>query len=384
MHRMRAPLALLCLLTILMRLQGDDQEDRPPAGADLAPGAWDFCLEMGDEVFPSWIVATAAMKWEWEVGPEQLGDPAGAIGIVVRSPKDDCPIEVEVSSANILRPTRFKGTLAKKDGIYYVNPQLDFDYATLASVKQPFPENIRAVVTIDGKAPEERLTRVTVKAINDCVWEFVDAAGEEVEVPWTIAAFVNENHPICQTIMAEARDADGNPMSFSSYQGSPEDVVAEIAAIWAVLRARGVRYSSIITPSMSSAHVLAQYVRRPGEAIETEQANCVDGTVLLASILRRMELDVYLISVPDHMFLGVKLEEDDDDETTLDELTGIETTLISDADLEDAIEEGNRQIQEYAKALAAALASEDGASGEVSIVSVEEARKMGVLPIPEP
>lgn len=45
------------------------------------------------------------------------------------------------------------------------------------------------------------------------------------------------------------------------------------------------------------------------ESLGNTQANCVDGTVLFASVLRKIGIEPSLVTVPGHMFLGFDLNE---------------------------------------------------------------------------
>lgn len=351
---------------------------------DLAPGEWEIWLEMNDEIYPSWLLSTAGIKYDAANGEDELGESWGSVGIRICAPKDNCKVDLTISSANILRPTKYQAVLKKAGNFYYITPRLDFDYNTLARVIQPFPENIKVSVSIDGKPAVEKLETVNVRAVNDCIFSFTDEDGNSTEVSWTFAAYVNENHPAIHRIMSEAKDKDENPMTFSAYQGGKKDVLAEIESIWDVLAGMGLRYSSITTSSLAEKAVQGQFVRRVGEALAVKQANCVDGSVLMASILRRMGINVYLIVLPTHMFIAVKLVEDEDDVTSLKELTAIETTLLGQGSFADSLSTGKEEMKECAKELKAALKDPDMVSNQYSIVDIENARSTGVLPLGEP
>lgn len=81
-------------------------------------------------------------------------------------------------------------------------------------------------------------------------------------------------------------------------------MIREVFSIWNVLQREGVKYSSITTPSGESRNVFSQHVRFLDEAVQNSQANCVDGSVLFASILYKLGIYPVLVKVPGHMFLG--------------------------------------------------------------------------------
>lgn len=366
----------------------------------LAPGEWKFNLEMDGEIFPSWVLATAGMRADEPNDPDHIGDPFGVVGVAVRAPRDSCPVELAMECGATIRRSTLASTLPRSGEVYFLYPTLDFDYDLLAATVQPYPATLRATLTLDGKA-SEKAEKVTVRSVNDCVIGFHRENGQAEQVHWTFAAYVNENHPAIHGIMGKAVDDAGRPMAFSAYQGDRDSVLADIRSIWNVLKGMGLRYGSIRTASLGTRGVAAQHVRRPGESLAAVQANCVDGTALIASILRRMELDVYLVSVPGHMLLAVRLEmpeegeesgeeeTDGDDgeagETPLDpaELAYIETTRLADGTLEEALSDGRAHFEANREALLASLEAEDGIHGDCSFVSVDAVRDIGLLPLRE-
>ncbi|MFM8887653.1 MAG: hypothetical protein ACKOKC_14730, partial [Chthoniobacterales bacterium] len=134
-------------------------------------------------------------------------------------------------------------------------------------------------------------------------------------------------------------------------------------------------------------------VRLFDESVKAAQANCVDGSVLLAAVLRKIGLDPHLVSVPGHMFLAFSL----DDET----MVGLETSMMGEADLEKVDEkrlksflkfdvEEKRNEESWAT-FEAALDTGTQALLEASekfdedpdymLIDVAEARNLGILPI---
>src|SRR5690606_2706094 len=81
------------------------------------------------------------------------------------------------------------------------------------------------------------------------------------------------------------------------------------------------------TPSAPTNGVYAQHVRSISGALATSQANCVDGTVLFASVLRRIGIEPLLVKIPGHMYLGYRLRAGSAESAFL------ETTLMGAANL---------------------------------------------------
>ena len=116
---------------------------------------------------------------------------------------------------------------------------------------------------------------------------------------------------------------------FLGYQGSPEAVDNQVYALWNVLQKRNFRYSSVSNTSLSSNVVFSQRVRTFDDALESSQINCVDGSVLFASLLRAINIEPILVRTPGHMFVGYYTDANHKD------MKFLETTMIGDVDLDD-------------------------------------------------
>jgi hypothetical protein len=82
------------------------------------------------------------------------------------------------------------------------------------------------------------------------------------------------------------------------YQGSEDDVLNQVFAIWNVFQRRGIKYSSITTTSSTSKKVASQYVRTFSDILNAKQANCVEGSILFASVLRKIGMAPFLVLLP--------------------------------------------------------------------------------------
>ena len=118
------------------------------------------------------------------------------------------------------------------------------------------------------------------------------------------AAYVNEDNPQIDRLLREALDSR-IVNRFWGYQSKSVDLVdKQVYALWYVLQKRGFKYSSISNSSLSSNVVFTQRVRTFDDALLSAQINCVDGSVLFASLLKAINLNPVLVRVPGHMFVG--------------------------------------------------------------------------------
>ena len=103
----------------------------------------------------------------------------------------------------------------------------------------------------------------------------------------------------------------------------------QVYALWYVLQKRGFKYSSISNSSLSSNVVFAQRVRTFDDALASAQINCVDGSVLFASLLKAININPILVRIPGHMFVGYYTDR------MHKKIHFLETSMIGDVNLND-------------------------------------------------
>lgn len=387
--------ALLCLSTITM---------------SRAEVEWAAIVEQDGQLFPSMIVATATVKpdEEEEQDASLLGDPYGLIGAVLSDVPAGAKLKLVVKGGKWFGESVEEATV-EEAGDYAIFPQIAWEYDALLQARQVQPANVVMELTVNGKPAGRKTKVVTVRSLNDCPIYALPANAEgkpaetedEVEtegedLSFMFAAYVNENHPWVDQITKEALEA-GIVDAFTGYQsGDSDEVFKQVFAIWNVMQRRGMKYSDITTSSAEGGLVLSQHVRLFDEAVSAKQANCVDGTVLFASILRKINITPYLVLVPGHMYLAFDL--DAEGETTL----ALETTMMGATDLKKvggkkmsaelleahkndasfaafnaALETGTQNLLENAEK----FESEEPEHARFQLISVAEARKMGILPL---
>ena len=81
--------------------------------------------------------------------------------------------------------------------------------------------------------------------------------------------------------------------------------------------------------SLSSNVVYTQRVRTLDDALESSQINCVDGSVLLASLMKAININPILVRIPGHMFVGYYTDKSHKN------MNFLETTMIGDVNLDD-------------------------------------------------
>jgi len=353
---------------------------KAPANTPSATLQWRPIVSPGTELFPALLIATANLTREAHApGSRILGDPNGLVGVTVAATGDGQRARVRVSAPGLGRTSSIDVVLARAGDWYQIYPVMQWDFARLHGMRRATPETLEFTLELDGHVTSRRSLRVRVRAVNDAPYS-IDSDGSRTDLSWMFAAYVDEEHPLVQRILGEALKA-GYVERFDGYQsGDPEQVYRQVFAIWQVLARRGIRYSSITRTAAASDAVLSQYVRFLDESWNNRQANCVDGAVLLASVLRRIDIDPQLILVPGHMFLGFALDHRGE------QLAFLETTRLGAvaadtgsarllANFEAAVEEGLARHDDVVDKLGR------DESPEYRVVDIASARRLGVAPI---
>lgn len=364
---------------------------------------WGVEVYPDNQLFPSLVIGTAVVKAPEDTfpswGDNHLGDPQGVVGIWADGIKPGSKVEVTIKGNEFMKEAHLSET-AKKGKDLTAHPKISYNYGALAKVKQAVPLDITAELKVDGKSLGEKTITATLRTVNDCLFGVMEGEGEDAsysDFSWLFAAYVNEDHPWVDKTLKEALDTK-LVSAFDGYQSEdPKQVLQQIFAIWNVMQRKGMRYSNITTTAAESESVYSQHVRLFDESVSAAQANCVDGSVLFAAVLRKIGLDPKLVSVPGHMFLAVSLGEGEDAT-----LIGLETTMMGATDLEEvdakrlrsflkfdpeekkneeswntfeaAVDSGTSTLKENKKKFA-------GDDPDYQIIDLAAARSLGILPI---
>lgn len=291
---------------------------------------WEPVLGGDKDFFPSAILATRNLDVQTLLGkpqpPEILGDPMGAFGIKVRTTAPDTKIKVSITLDGLSETSVFDDTLPKANTEYTIMPYIRYKADALWKVRQPYPTTAIFNVSVNDAAAEEVTRKINVHPVNDVPYA-TKQDGKEHNTQFLFAAFVNENSPVIDAILQDAL-AHNAVNKFIGYDGDTQEVYRQIFAIWNALQRKGVKYSNIVTPAGFSKTIYSQHVRLPDESFNNSQANCVDGSVLLASALYKIGMCPVLVLKPGHMFMGVHTDKNMCGQKNLQDVAFIETTMV--------------------------------------------------------
>jgi hypothetical protein len=325
---------------------------KPPAGE--AP-ACEMSASFQNNIYPSLMLSFGVAYPEYTrcLTISLRGLPAGG------------DLQLRIDSDLFLQPLLVG--LNPGSGSASVNPELPWNYDALRRTTQMEAHTFVASLVVDGRQLAETPLVCTVHSVNEAVSRiFLASSGQWQDTSVCFAAFVNEDHPMINGLLQEAL-AGGSVRAFTGYQYGLQSAQQQAQAVWDALAARGLSYVNMATDSGTSPLVSTQYVRFLDQSIHDRGANCVDASVLFASVLRRIGLRPVLLFKPGHCFAGYY------DAPEGGHIVAFETSYLGNGPFAAAAEEGSKELQATLPFIG---------SPQYSVVDIALCRQEGINPIP--
>lgn len=287
--------------------------------------------DLGGNIFPSVILSVATTDAQIILPSDTMyvGNPKSMIAVRIRSGKAFSIVRVELAETKFFAQSVSEFVLPKANTEYVIYPDVIWNYEALKNNLQAEPVSVVATAEINGKKLGQRVRTFSVRSINECLLGYITKGKQFHDTGIFFAAYVNEDHPMIDQLLREALNTR-IVNRFLGYQArSAEAVDKQVYALWNVLQKRNFRYSSVSNTSLSSNVVFSQRVRTFEDALNSSQINCVDGSVLFASLLRAINIEPILVRIPGHMFVGYYTA------SNRKELNFLETSMIGDDDMDD-------------------------------------------------
>lgn len=287
--------------------------------------------DLGGNIFPSAILSVATTDAQVIVPSDSMyvGNPKSCVAIRLKSKQAFSRVRIEVAETPFFSRSVSEFILNKPGTEYTIYPDVIWKYEVLREVAQAEPISVAVTVEMNGKELGQRVRTFSVRSINECLLGYVAGGTRFYDTSIFFAAYVNEENPMIDQLLREALNTR-IVNRFLGYQSKTAGTVdKQVYALWNVLQKRKFRYSSVSNTSLSSNVVFSQRVRTFDDALESSQINCVDGSVLFASLLRAINIAPILVRTPGHMFVGYYTDSSHRD------MNFLETTMIGDVDLDD-------------------------------------------------
>jgi len=359
------------------------------AGA-AADSDWSVRVTPFGQVFPALELSQARRHAAPAPTDHVLGDGTGLIAVSLRAVHAGERVVLRVAAPGLASGAAYSATLAQAGARYELHPPLDWDAARLAAQTQAQPATLEFTLERDGSTLDTRRVEVTLRPLDEALYYVRDGA-DSVDLSWIFAAYVDEDGATVERVL-DAALAARIVERFDGYASADDDAVyRQVWAVWQALTAHGIRYSGADPAIERGPREYSQRVRTLSETWRDRSANCIDGSVLIASVLQRIGLRSFLVLVPGHAFVGFYTDAD------AQRAGFLETTLLG-ADLPSPAHlpefaRGSQGAQSGLASFAAALAAGRAHHARVvrkldgkhrpdyAVIDISAARAFGIRPI---
>jgi len=272
---------------------------------------WSVRVTPFDQVFPALELSQARRDGAAPAGRREFafGDGSGLVAVRVRSRHAGERVSLTVEAPGLDAPARVEGVMRHAGRDYELRPPLAWNPAQLRGTEEPSRVQLRFTLRRDDAAADTRTLTVSLRPLSEALY-FVRDGADAVDLSWIFAAYVDEHDAVVDEVLDSARKS-GIVDKFDGYAvASADGVYRQVWAVWQALAGRGIRYSAAAPGVARGPRVFSQRVRLLEQTWSDRSATCIDGTVLLASVLQRIGLRPFLVLVPGHAFVGFRLDAD--------------------------------------------------------------------------
>ncbi len=262
-----------------------------------------------DQVFPALELSQARRSEKAPATDHVLGTGSGLIAVRVRARHARERVTLRLDIPALESPQRFDATLQQAGTVYELHPPLNWDVAQLRATTSATSTRLNVSLSRDGVEVGKRVVGISLRPLDEALY-FVRDGKDSVDLSWIFAAYVDEHAAIVDYILDSAKRSSIVD-TFDGYaQADANAVQRQVWAIWEALSEHGIRYSGADPAIERGPHVFSQRVRFLADTWADRSANCIDGSVLIASVLQRIGVRSFLVLVPGHAFVGYYTDAD--------------------------------------------------------------------------
>lgn len=228
------------------------------------------------------------------------------------------------------------------------------------------------VEDLDGKVESHNTYVITLLSRTTSYMSLLDErSGQRIDLTMYYGAWVTPNIEPVRKLVRRATDFmqtdDFFSNSMTGYAVDKEELVREqVKALYQAVKDAGIAYVNSGTRSEARTSKLnAHYTRLPRETLSQLSANCIDATVLFASLLEAISINAAIVLIPGHSLVAWENKENSNDWEVL------ETTATGKVDFKAALGRGKQLYQPY----------QSSVSDKVKLMPLPTLRAQGVWPM---
>lgn len=193
---------------------------------------------------------------------------------------------------------------------------------------------------LDGKVETHKTTPIWLLARNSAPLYVRDPSTNGWnDLTRYLGAFVTPNAPDVMRFLRQVAEHHPQKQLFGYQEG--QDVETQVHAIYDALQAAQLTYVNSTVTFNPEESARSQRVRLPRESLTEQQANCIDGTLLFASLLEAISLNPALVIIPRHALVAWETGKQSG------QWRYLETTKLAGGAFADALALGEKKAQTY-------------------------------------
>lgn len=328
-------------------------------------------LSPAGEMFPAIELSQSDLGADATVGN-------GLLRIHVKGDGRARALRLTVDTQGLREPSVLEATLHERA---LLRPRLEWDVAALRKLAQARMQTLHVTVERDGLPLIEKRVDVRVHPLDEALY-FVRDGDARIDLGSAFAAWVDPHDAVVDELLALAETEAMLDRRASTDRNAR---LQQARAIWIALERHGMRYSTDGAGISQGPVIYSQRVRLLADSWNERVANCLDGSVLIASALERLGMRTLLVLVPGHAFVGFYTDDDDNHAEFL------ETTLLGHrrAEGDSAHERRVLAAAAFEAARRAGMQSYRRAAAKLdgrhrphyAIIDISTARGYGIMPI---
>ena len=253
----------------------------------------EYDADFDNVIYPSMLLALA--NYQGNHLPQLFN-------VSVTAPQNNSVLRIVVDSTVLNYISITQESLPRKGTEYSFNPVIKWKFDNLYRLRQQGTVDISFTCYINDEEVDVKTIRLNYRSVNECLLSLISRDGNYRDYRWLFTAYVNEDHPKIDNILAEILQ-QGIVTTFDGPRNEKK-VEQQMRAIWYYALNRGIAYSTISCTSNASRKANSQHIRFFSDVYNNRQANCIDACVFFSSIMRRIGLQPIIFVEPCHAYLG--------------------------------------------------------------------------------
>ena len=261
-----------------------------------------LALTLAVETTPSGELFPALELSQGGINGRDAGQGSGLLRIRIGDVHMPHDIRLTVTTPGLRQPTVIETRIS---GDVLLRPKLDWDAESLLALRHARRQSVRVSLTGRGMKTIERELELNVHPLDEALY-FVREGDARIDLGWAFAAWVDPHDPVVDRLLELAA------IDAAAVAALPRDRIARMSLVrklWVALERHGLRYADEGAGLSQGPVIYSQRVRLLANTWNERVANCLDGSVLIASALERLGIASFLVLVPGHAFVGFYVDD---------------------------------------------------------------------------